>query len=180
MLQSAGRQRALFASPENVDHPNDHVVDRDIGGGRGTALRRALRDHHSVQPRERGAADVGATQMPPNPSAAACCSVSTGNISSSSHSRANGIIFARAKSRAVAWMARCSSVRSKSTRRPIATAHWTVKFDRSGGRRHNASTVRGRMPRSISSTPAPAARSSRRDNYGHGVASADTGSWSTP
>src|SRR6516164_2815511 len=52
--------------------------------------------------------------MPPRPSAAASRSVSTGKISSSSHCRANGIIAARAKARAVSLIARCSSVRSKS------------------------------------------------------------------
>src|SRR6266851_5267207 len=52
--------------------------------------------------------------MPPKPSAAAWRSVSTGKSSSSSHWRANGIISSRAKARAVSWMARCSSVSSKS------------------------------------------------------------------
>src|SRR5262245_25726940 len=55
------------------------------------------------------------TQMPPKPSAAALRRVSIGKISSSSHWRANGIISARANSRAVAWKAACSCVRSKST-----------------------------------------------------------------
>src|SRR6266446_2908419 len=52
--------------------------------------------------------------MPPRPNAAASRSVSTGKIWSSSHCRANGIIAARAKARAVSLIARCSSVRSKS------------------------------------------------------------------
>src|SRR5262245_15496446 len=64
--------------------------------------------------------------MPPKPSAAASRSVSTGKTSSSSHWRANGNISSRAKARAVSLIARCSSVSSKSTRRPIAAAHWTV------------------------------------------------------
>src|SRR5215475_723104 len=54
--------------------------------------------------------------MPPSPSAAASRSVSTGKTSSSSHCRANGIIAPRAKARAVSFIARCSSVRSKSMR----------------------------------------------------------------
>src|SRR6266540_6855985 len=52
--------------------------------------------------------------MPPKPSAAASRSVSTGKTSSSSHWRANGIISSRAKARAVSFIARCSSVSSKS------------------------------------------------------------------
>src|SRR6184192_1721113 len=52
--------------------------------------------------------------MPPKPSLAASLSVSTGKISSSSHWRANGIIAARAKARAVCCIARCSSLSSKS------------------------------------------------------------------
>src|SRR6478735_5260415 len=71
--------------------------------------------------------------MPPKPSVAACRSVSTGKTSSSSHWRANGNIFPRAKARAVSLMARCSSVSSKSTRRPIATTHWTVNRPAGGG-----------------------------------------------
>src|SRR6266508_1130475 len=65
--------------------------------------------------------------MPPKPSAAARRSVSTGKVSASSHSRANGIISSRAKARAVSWMARCSSVRSKSmavTGASSAVNHW--------------------------------------------------------
>src|SRR2546421_1906278 len=57
--------------------------------------------------------------MPPNPRAAALRSVSTGKISRSSHSRANGIMCSRANERATAWNARCSSVSSKSIRRPL-------------------------------------------------------------
>src|SRR5512134_3278664 len=64
--------------------------------------------------------------MPPKPSSAARCKVSTGNVSFSSHSRANGIISSRANARAVSWMARCSSVRSKSIVRPIVAAHPAV------------------------------------------------------
>src|ERR1017187_10002199 len=52
--------------------------------------------------------------MPPKPSAAALRSASTGKISPSSQSRACGIICSRANCRAVAWKARCSSVRVKS------------------------------------------------------------------
>src|SRR6516162_9604022 len=66
--------------------------------------------------------------MPPKPSAAALRRAATGNTSSSSQSRANGIISARENSRAVAWKARCSSESSKSmfrlvdlTRRPAGT-----------------------------------------------------------
>src|SRR6185369_4021364 len=58
--------------------------------------------------------------MPPKPSAAALRKASTGNVSVSSHSRANGIISSRANCRAVAWKARCSSVSSKSIGRPLA------------------------------------------------------------
>src|SRR6266511_3432167 len=52
--------------------------------------------------------------MPPKLSAAASRSVSTGKTSSSSYLRANGIISSRAKARAVSFIARCSSVSSKS------------------------------------------------------------------
>src|SRR5689334_21698061 len=52
--------------------------------------------------------------MPPKPSAAALRRVSTGNVEFSSQSRACGIISPRAKLRAVSWIARCSSERSKS------------------------------------------------------------------
>src|SRR5262245_37005937 len=71
--------------------------------------------------------------MPPKPSAAASRSVPTGKTSSSSHWRANGNIFSSANARAVSLIARCSSVSSKSTRRPIATAHWTVNLPAWGG-----------------------------------------------
>src|ERR1700687_839414 len=62
--------------------------------------------------------------MPPNPRAAALRSVSTGNISRSAQSRANGIMCSRAKARATAWNARCSSVSSKSMRSLSSPKRW--------------------------------------------------------
>jgi hypothetical protein len=74
------------------------------------------------------------TQIPPNPSAAAGRNASTGNISSSSHARANGIMRSRAKSWANVWKARCSSVNSKSMaalrNRVGSTAHVRLLFYR--------------------------------------------------
>ena len=49
---------ALRLAAEGVDHPGRHVVDRDIGGGRGAALRQLLEDDRGVEPRQRRAADV--------------------------------------------------------------------------------------------------------------------------
>ena len=59
MVQSFGRNflRASFAA-EGVDHPGRHVVDRNIGGGRGAALRQFLEDERGVEPRQRRAADI--------------------------------------------------------------------------------------------------------------------------
>ena len=48
-----------------------------------------------------------------SPTSAALCTTSTGEtVSASSTSAAIGLISARAKSRASAWISRCSSVRS--------------------------------------------------------------------
>src|SRR5262249_25517757 len=63
------------------------------------------------------------TVMAPKPSAAALRSASTGKTSPSSHSRANGIISSRAKVRATAAKARCSSESSKSMRAAPAKPH---------------------------------------------------------
>ncbi len=54
------RQEAptLGVARERVDHPGRHVVDRDVGGGRGAALRQLLEDQRRVEPGERRAADV--------------------------------------------------------------------------------------------------------------------------
>ena len=54
------RQEALplRLAAEGVDHPGRHVVDRDIGGGRGAALRQFLEDDGGVEPRQRRAADI--------------------------------------------------------------------------------------------------------------------------
>ena len=49
---------ALRLAAEGVDHPGRHVVDRDVGGGRGAALRQFLEDQRGVEPRQRRAADV--------------------------------------------------------------------------------------------------------------------------
>ena len=48
----------LRLAAERVDHPGRHVVDRDVGGGRGAALRQLLEDDRGVEPRQRRAADV--------------------------------------------------------------------------------------------------------------------------
>src|SRR2546430_1961572 len=48
-----------LARTVSIDHPRDHVVDREIGGSRGTALRQLLEDQDGIEARERGAADVG-------------------------------------------------------------------------------------------------------------------------
>src|SRR5919109_1705097 len=78
--------------------------------------------------------------MPPKPRAAASRSVSTGKTSSSSHSRANGIISSRAKARAVSLIARCSSVSSKSI---AATDNGSACERQSTGShiRHEVSTI---------------------------------------
>ena len=39
---------ALRLAAEGVDHPGRHVVDRDIGGGGGAALRQFLEDQRGV------------------------------------------------------------------------------------------------------------------------------------
>ena len=59
MVQSFGRNflRCALAA-EGVDHPGGHVVDRDIGRGRGAALRQFLEDDGGVEPRQRRAADI--------------------------------------------------------------------------------------------------------------------------
>ncbi len=49
---------ALLVAAEGVDHPGRHVVDGDIGGGGGAALRQFLEDQRGVEPAERRAADV--------------------------------------------------------------------------------------------------------------------------
>ena len=63
-----------------------------------------------------GKITVGAKKEPPapKPRAAASRKASTGKVSFSSQSRACGIMASRANCRAVAWKARCSSVREKS------------------------------------------------------------------
>ena len=112
---------ALRLAAERVDHPGRHVVDRDVGGGRGAALRQLLEDDGGVEPRQRGAADVvlarrcRRSRAPPP-----VRSVSTGKISSSSQSRACGIISSRAKSPRRRLEGLLSSVSSKSIRAPSA------------------------------------------------------------
>ena len=59
MVQSFGRNFLRCAvAAEGVDHPGRHVVDRDIGRGRGAALRQLLEDDGGVEPRQRRAADI--------------------------------------------------------------------------------------------------------------------------
>jgi hypothetical protein len=49
---------AYGVAAESVDHPGRHVVDRDVGGSRGAALRQLLEDQRGVEPGQRRAADV--------------------------------------------------------------------------------------------------------------------------
>ena len=49
---------ALRLAAEGIDHPRRHVVDGDIGGGRGAALRQFLEDDGGVEPRQIRAADI--------------------------------------------------------------------------------------------------------------------------
>ncbi len=49
---------ALRVIAIGVDHPRRHVVDRDIGGRGGAALRQLLVDQGGIERGERGAADV--------------------------------------------------------------------------------------------------------------------------
>ncbi len=61
MLHAAQLGQEFLArrlAAEGVDHPGRHVVDRDIGGGRGAALRQLLEDQRGVEPCQRRAADV--------------------------------------------------------------------------------------------------------------------------
>ena len=61
MLHAAELGQKFLAqrvAAEGIDHPGRHVVDRDIGGGRGAALRQFLEDERGVEPGQRRAADV--------------------------------------------------------------------------------------------------------------------------
>ena len=61
MLHAAKLGQKFLAhrvAAEAVDHPGRHVVDRDIGGGRGAALRQFLENECGVEPGQRRAADV--------------------------------------------------------------------------------------------------------------------------
>ncbi len=49
---------ALRLRAESIDHPCIHVVDRNIGRGRGAALGELLEDDGGIEPGERRAADV--------------------------------------------------------------------------------------------------------------------------
>ena len=49
---------ALGLAAEGVDHPGRHVVDRDVSGGRGAALRQLLENQRGIEPGQRRAADV--------------------------------------------------------------------------------------------------------------------------
>ena len=61
MLQRSGQKAlAQLGGAVSVDHPRHHVVDGDVGGGRGAALRQFLEDERGIEPRQRRAADVGA------------------------------------------------------------------------------------------------------------------------
>ena len=92
---------ALRLAAERVDHPGRHVVDRDIGGGRGAALRQFLEDDRGVEPRQRRAADIVLHVDAAEAERRRLAQVSTGKISFSSQSRACGIISSRANCRAV-------------------------------------------------------------------------------
>ena len=61
MLHGAELRQKLLArigAAECVNHPGCHVVNRDIGGGRGAALRQLLEDQGRVEPAERRTADI--------------------------------------------------------------------------------------------------------------------------
>src|SRR5947209_3801537 len=49
---------ALRLAAERIDHPGRHVVDRDVGRGRGAALGQLLKDDRGVEPGEVRAADI--------------------------------------------------------------------------------------------------------------------------
>ena len=55
---SAGSGGAASSLPKASIIQADHVVDRDIGGGRGAALRQFLEDDRGIEPRQRRAADI--------------------------------------------------------------------------------------------------------------------------
>src|SRR5205823_4611866 len=89
--------------------------------------------------------------------AAAFRSVSTGKISRSSHSRANGIMCSRANERAIAWNARCSSLSSKSMR-PISSPKRSCQVITAAcrPRRIHAFWLRSRKhPRAFFALPTP-------------------------
>ena len=46
------------SAAEGVDHPGRHVVDRDIGRGRGAALRQLLENQGGIETAERRATDI--------------------------------------------------------------------------------------------------------------------------
>ena len=50
--------RALLGIAKAVDHPRRHVVDRQIGGGRGAGRRQLLEDQRRVEPGEAAAAEL--------------------------------------------------------------------------------------------------------------------------
>ena len=106
---------ARRVAAEGVDHPGRHVVDRDVGGGRGAALRQFLEDQRGVEPRERRAADVVLDIDAAEAERRRLRAASRPGKSRSRPSRARAAPSPRARSaRAVAWKARCSSVREKS------------------------------------------------------------------
>src|SRR6516162_7882319 len=70
MLHTAKfRQKSLplHRRPEGIDHPGGHIVDREISGGRRTALGEFLEDDRGVEPRECRAADVVLDADPAEP-----------------------------------------------------------------------------------------------------------------
>ena len=142
---------ARCVAAEGVDHPGRHVVDRDIGGGRGAALRQLLEDERGVEPRQRRAADVVLDVDAAEAERRRLAQGSRPEKSrSSSQSRACGIISSRANCRAVAWKARCSSVRSKSMVLCLRLAIRLSKRQPDRGNRTLRASILGRNFRALS------------------------------
>ena len=129
---SAGSGARCAVAAERVDHPGRHVVDRDVGRGRGAALRQLLEDDGGVEPRQRRAADIVLARRCRRSRAPPPGAASRPGRSRSRPSRAHAASSRRARTaRAVSWMARCSSESSKSmpsasVTRPMALRPWAV------------------------------------------------------
>ena len=95
-------------------------------------MRQFLENERGVEPRERRTTDVFFDVDATEAERRRLAKPSTGKVSFSSQSRACGIMSSRANCRAVAWKARCSSVREKSMGPP---ALWAYQADAPPGNR---------------------------------------------